>query len=67
MVFETISYLKMSKFSKNSKFGAVQIVKMTVFGASKQPKLISRTIMSGRKILKCPYCVLPIRLPRSVK
>ena len=66
MILGKISQLKMSNFSKNSKFRAAQMVKMTVFEASKGLKFISGTILSGRKILKCPYCALLIRLPRFV-
>ena len=69
-IFRKISGLKMSKFLKNWKFRAAQLVKMVVFGASKWLKMISRKIWvsdtsSNFHIVYC-QCPFPIKLSRSV-
>ena len=48
---------KCQKFPKIQKriYSNWKMVKMSVLGASKRPNLISRKILSGRKILKFPH------------
>ena len=53
MIFEKISYLKLSKMLKKSKFKPAKMFKMAVFGAS---KFDFTENLSGRYILKFPHC-----------